>query len=539
MPDYLNLYQRHVLRLMKTGSDGEWVGRCPFPKCNSSQSPKFYVNADSGQFHCKRCGAGGNAITFAREFGEDPTQYYDVNTSPNEPPEDINRLSRNLSEHPAAMPPYWEAEVIDALKVGWDIHGEHLVFPVFDAEDQLVNVIRHKRRQWRGARVCLYPANFISRYDPFYIIIMEGLKDVVSGLSFKLQCATSTGGAASLPRDISILGRFERIYLCQDNDEAGEQGTERWIDRLRNEFSRVKLRVCDLSDFIGDGEDITDYLSLPGKDRQSFQSEVLDRARVGMPFSDVPDFVRQTMLSDKFRALNPRDRLLYQELMLRAPRHHVLTTEINGMRVRMRPGEYITTLTLLLGLCPPYKEKQIRTSLARLIEAGFIKQRDLKCKRGRIITLVGWGNGEWQRERQSEADNSGKAKFPFPPSIFQSIPQDIGQTDSRDLGTGNGQHKEYLTLGGEGLHLEIDQELSKRGIENKPYKSPSSRIIKGGTIHQWQLNRCCDCRHMIPNRQNPKQGWAQCGIEGAATWPMKPHTCPLFEASQNQEALEA
>ena len=183
----------------------------------------------------------------------------------------------------------------------------------------------------------------------------------------------------------------------------------------------MKILVCNLSDYVGPGGDCTAYLSLRGKNRTSFVNEILVPARMGRPFSDVPDFVRQTMLSDKFRNLkHSLDRLVYLEITLRAARYYTLTGLINGMHIRIRPGEYYTSIARMVNVCPFYTEKQMRGSVERLVKAGFIKSRDLKRKRGRIITLVGWGDEYGQSKRQSDKWAQDIVKFPRPPSISVS-----------------------------------------------------------------------------------------------------------------------
>ena len=182
----------------------------------------------------------------------------------------------------------------------------------------------------------------------------------------------------------------------------------------------MKIRVCDLSEYVEPGGDVTDYLSLSGKSTATFSGEILDRARVGRPFTDVSDFVRQTMLSKEFKALKPLDRLVYIEITLRVARHYVLTGIINGMRVKIKPGEYYTSVARMVKLCPFYTNKQMRGCLKRLMEACFIRQRDLKMKRGRIITLIGWADEKGQSEWQTNERTQGLRRYPFPSSISTS-----------------------------------------------------------------------------------------------------------------------
>ncbi|MCH8150056.1 MAG: hypothetical protein IH987_19095, partial [Planctomycetes bacterium] len=79
MADYPALYSQVIGNLNPTGTRDELVGTCPYPACrDKKKDPRFYVNKGTGQFHCKRCGKGGNAITFARDFTLDEKLGWDV-----------------------------------------------------------------------------------------------------------------------------------------------------------------------------------------------------------------------------------------------------------------------------------------------------------------------------------------------------------------------------------------------------------------------------------------------------------------------------
>ncbi|MFC1620182.1 toprim domain-containing protein [Candidatus Neomarinimicrobiota bacterium] len=416
----IELYRRHIPDL-RSATNGEWVGSCPYPACKDKRPPKFYVNGDTLRFHCKRC-VRGNAIKFAKDFGEDYHPYCDIPQEAAVPDKAlVERLHGNLLLNRGEWRSPWEEWVVRVLQVGWD---SRLVFPVYDSERSLINIIWHKSHQIRGAKVSLYPLNLISNYLPDYVVVCEGLPDCTSLISSQIQAVTSTGGATGLPKDISPLKKFRRVYLCFDANGAGDSGVEKWIARLHADFPGITLRACDLTPFVQERGDVTDYLSLPGKNGGTFISEVLEHARVAQPYSDVPDFVRQKMLSDEFRCLAPRDRLVYQDIILRAARYRVVTSEINGQRIILQPGEYLTSLPLLAMICPPYTEKMLRTTLERLQISGFIRQRVLPERCGRVLTLVGWHLG--QTKRQTDSLKMGRPKFPFSPSILPPVNQEIG-----------------------------------------------------------------------------------------------------------------
>lgn len=547
MRDYLKLYQRYVKGLKRHGPGSEWAGYCPFPKCNGKSQPKFYVNGETGQYNCRRCGAKGNAITFAKYFHENPQPYYDTTigggAGPTTPEiEKLPRFQIALLENRKSWPSPWKPNTVQALGIGLD--GQTFVFPVFDQAGETRSLIWHKKRQTKGARVSLYPAHVLRCFDPSYLIICEGLGDCVSLLSVNIQTVTSTGGALSIPKDISVLRRFERIYLCLDNDEAGDQGTGGWINRLHSEFSEVEVRVCDLSPHVDERGDVTSYLSLPDKNRDAFISEVLKRARVGRPFSDEPDFVRQTMLSDRFTSLHHRDRLVYWTLVSRVTRYRLRTAEINGLRVLLRPGEYVTSYQKLAELCPPFTRKEMITSLRRLDDAGYIRMRDLRERRGQVMTLAGWEDGH--TDGHTKTVKRGTPSFPlFSSETLLDIPQD-GHTDFPGLGTDVGQVNSYnsgeRSYQSKGDHqsretLKADRSSEaregKEEVEREPVRRAELR-----TAPRSNLVRCGDCRHIIRDPVNPAQGWADCRVVGPATWPMTPHFCAKFEPVPKQESVE-
>jgi len=236
MPDYLSLYRRHVNNLKQVGSGPEHRGECPFPECKNKPKPKFYVNAETGQFICHRCGAKGNAITFAKHFRDNPNPYYDSPLNPTTIDlKEIVRYSQNLLERPEHWRKPWKRYILELLQVGWDDERETLTFPVFDHSGQIISLIHHKAFQNEGSKCALYPAHLLEKYDPSYIVLCEGLTDCISLLSIDIQAVASTGGASTIPPDISALRRFRRIYICFDVDEAGEAGCDKWISRLLSE----------------------------------------------------------------------------------------------------------------------------------------------------------------------------------------------------------------------------------------------------------------------------------------------------------------
>lgn len=235
MANYLELFKRHVQNLKKVGSSLEWRGHCPYDACRGKKKTKFYINESSGQFKCHRCGEKGNAITFARDFSEDETPYFDSASHSPIPILDLARIqsfNQYLLDHPEHWRAPWKLEPLKALQIGWDQARKCLTFPIFETEGTIIGLYRHKQGFEGNGRMRLYPEHLISTYDRSYLVICEGLVDVVSLLSIGIQAVSSTTGASGIPGDLSALHNFKKIYLCFDNDPAGEAGVESWLTQL-------------------------------------------------------------------------------------------------------------------------------------------------------------------------------------------------------------------------------------------------------------------------------------------------------------------
>ena len=54
--------------------NGELIVKCFFNDCDADSKggeAHLYINSDTGQFNCKKCGAQGNIFTLAKHFGDD------------------------------------------------------------------------------------------------------------------------------------------------------------------------------------------------------------------------------------------------------------------------------------------------------------------------------------------------------------------------------------------------------------------------------------------------------------------------------------
>ena len=433
--DFINLYNKYIPDLRRTGSNGEWVGHCPLPECKKKNKARFYANEMSGLFHCKLCGEAGNIIQFCQLVGEDYSQFCNAAPRTEIDLDAIECWHNYLLIHSDLWRSPWSREVIESLKIGWDPHDKTEVYPISNKDGEIVNVIHHKKRQIRGSEITLYPLDHLARYDRSYVLIIEGLPDAVSALSCGLQAVTSTGGSSGLPVDLSALADFRYAFICPDNNEAGERGAELWTKRLRTEYPQVHLRICDISKFVAEDGDLTDYFSLKGKSRGTFIHEVLKQAQVATLYSDLPNFIRDRILSEEFRRLDVYDQALFFQLGMRASRYRSRSITYRGLQFRIPPGGYWCRYSDLLTYCPFFKErmrksedsiKPIRSSIGRLIEAGFIRKENLNWRRGLLITLTGWpGQGQGHNEGHRNPFTEDLVNYPLPPLWEKASQQEV------------------------------------------------------------------------------------------------------------------
>lgn len=157
------------------------------------------------------------------------------------------------------------------------------------------------------------------------------------------------------------------------------------------------------------------------KTRNSFIQEVLRPAKVAAIYSDLPNFIRDQMLSEKFIVLDAIDQALYAQLAMRAARYRVRSIYYRGRDIAIPAGGFWTRYTKLLEYAPYLRGKddsikRVRTSIARLVKAGFIHKEDLLWRRGLLLTLTGWAEyDQGHSGGHSNLFSEDLTDFPSPP----------------------------------------------------------------------------------------------------------------------------
>lgn len=233
----------------KKATESEYICTCPF--CDKRNH--FYVNSITGQWSCKHCGEEGNVYTFLKKYSN---MIYEETTR-----EDYRKLAKNRG-----LP----VKALRDWRIGWD--GFQWFLPVW-SEKKTCRDIRcwnpktKRMKSPKGCKVQLYGwyrASKLPRGST--IFICEGEWDAIA-LSWLLARAGVTNMAAvGIPGANTFKDNWVedlagyKIVLCYDNDPAGEQGSLKAYNMLKESAQIVHIlkwpgqapKGYDVRDFIKD-----------------------------------------------------------------------------------------------------------------------------------------------------------------------------------------------------------------------------------------------------------------------------------------------
>ena len=241
----------------------EVKAECPFKELHESQTdnnPSLTVNLAKGVYYCNSCHSKGNihtmykhlyglsneeawfqlgdALKIPRPDGTKPTrpdidvgliqEYHQKLMSLTGPIRDMLKERRGLTD-----------ETLKRFQLGWD--GERITIPIYDEFNTLVNFRRYKWNstddQWKVlnyvdeynnsyGEVRIFGIDQVVDSDVEYIVWAEGEMDRICAEQhgFPTACATSGAGTWK-PEWTKLFRNKKRVYIAQDNDEAGRIAT--------------------------------------------------------------------------------------------------------------------------------------------------------------------------------------------------------------------------------------------------------------------------------------------------------------------------
>ena len=290
----------------------EIKAKCPFPERHeghTDNNPSFTANLSTGVWYCNSCHSKGNVHTLYKEIykcsseeawfalgdalkiprpdGSKPTrpdidpglvrEYHQRLMKLTGPLRTMLRERRGLTD-----------ETLIKFQLGWD--GERITIPIYDEFNTLVNFRRYKwnsnEDQWK---VLNYTDEFNNAYgevrifgidrvmDPEldYVVWCEGEMDRLSCEQRGFPAACPTSGAGTWKPNWSKLFRSKkRVYIAQDNDEAGRNATQKLCEKL---YHTVDVYVVTWPEDFPVKGDITDFFTKCGLTTEDFQN-LLDNA---------------------------------------------------------------------------------------------------------------------------------------------------------------------------------------------------------------------------------------------------------------------
>lgn len=290
----------------------EAKAECPFKHLHESQSdnnPSLTVNLSKGVYYCNTCHSKGNihtmlrymenlssedawfklgdAVGIPRPDGSKPArpdiepglaeQYHRALLQLTGPIKDVLHERRGLTD-----------ETIAQFKLGWD--GERITIPIYDQYNTLVNIRRYK---WNSVDDKKKVLNYVDEYQNSYgevrifgidrvlddtidyVVWSEGEMDRIINEQYGFPTACPTSGAGTWRPDWTRLFRGKkRVYLSQDNDEAGRIATRSLCEKL---YRVVDVYVLTWPEDFPVKGDITDFYTKCGQTAADFQL-LLDNA---------------------------------------------------------------------------------------------------------------------------------------------------------------------------------------------------------------------------------------------------------------------
>lgn len=260
----------------------ELVVRCLFNDCDKDSKgaeAHFYINAETGQYECKKCGERGNLITLAKHLGDGLSDIalnseLSARVSKRKAVFDARSVDEAVMALPDRIRAYLKNRglsdgVIDLHKLGFgkfygknwitipikDIYGEYRFFKLRQDPSEGNDKITYPK----GAEAQIYDWESLNDDDD-KVVICEGELDRLALLFRNINAVTSTHGAMTFKEDwCDKFDKQKKIYICYDNDEAGRKGAERVAKMLHN--GKREIHIITLPQEVGDGGDITDYLT--------------------------------------------------------------------------------------------------------------------------------------------------------------------------------------------------------------------------------------------------------------------------------------
>lgn len=290
----------------------EIKAECPFKELHESQTdknPSLTVNLSKGVYYCNTCHSKGNIHTMFKylyglsneeawfQLGDGLQIPRPDSTKPTRPQIDEGLVSKYHQDLMKLTGPIRDVlrerrgltdETIKRFQLGWD--GERITIPIYDQYNTLVNFRRYK---WNSNEDQWKVLNYVDEYDNTYgevrifgienlvdtstdyVVWSEGEMDRIINEQYEFPTACATSGAGTFrPEWTKYFRTKKRVYIAQDNDEAGRLAAQRLCEKL---YRVVNVFVVQWPENFPTKGDITDFYTKCQMTKEDFQS-LLDNA---------------------------------------------------------------------------------------------------------------------------------------------------------------------------------------------------------------------------------------------------------------------
>lgn len=261
-------FLNELTRVERRGAEAK--AECPFKEMHESKTdnnPSLTVNLLKGTYYCNTCHSKGNIHTMYKLLynKESEQAWYDFGDALNIPRPDSAKPTRPDIE-PGLVAHYHRAlmaltgpirdilrerrgltdETLERFQLGWD--GERLTIPIYDEYNTLVNFRRYQWNSWEDHKKVLnYVDELQNAYGEVRIfgidrLMDDSIEDIVwsegemdrmlnEQMGFPTACPTSGAGTWK-PEWTKLFRNKKRVYIAQDNDEAGRNATKKICEKL-------------------------------------------------------------------------------------------------------------------------------------------------------------------------------------------------------------------------------------------------------------------------------------------------------------------
>lgn len=308
--DTESYYLSELKNVNRRGS--ELKAECPYGQLHESsvdKTPSLTVNVDRGVFYCQTCHSKGNVHTLHKylynltneaawfELGDGLKIERPNSSKPARPDIDMELVSiyhRALMDLTGPIRDIlrdkrgYTDETLVRHQLGWD--GERVTIPVYDEFNTLVNFRRYKWNstddQWKllnytdelgnaYGEVRIFGIDNLINEDVDYVIWCEGETDRIINEQYGFPTACPTSGAGAWkPEWVRYFRNKKRVYIFQDNDEAGRNATVKICSKLSR---TTEVYTVNWPEGFPQKGDITDFYVQAKQTKEDFQ-ELLDGA---------------------------------------------------------------------------------------------------------------------------------------------------------------------------------------------------------------------------------------------------------------------